>query len=54
VAGEALEHVVEERDAGGDPRPTATVYGQVDCDLRLARLSLDAASSRFAPAGLVP
>src|SRR5262249_10921875 len=40
VAGEELEHVVEEADAGGD-LGVAAVQGQLQADLRLLGLAVD-------------
>ena len=42
VGGEGGEHVVEEADAGADPRPALAVEVQDEGDVGLARLALDA------------
>jgi hypothetical protein len=41
VGGEGGQHVVEEADAGADPRAALTVEVQAQCDVRLAGLPLD-------------
>ena len=45
VAGDLLEHVLEERQAGGELGAAGAVQRQFDLDARLARLALDAGSA---------